>query len=134
MGAGLTVLLYAILPVDAIAHGYNVRRVLADDPAPSVQISVHPISAEGVPTLLPLMHCENEIIRHGVLAMLAARLEEAEARAEQTRGDGWTAYQMADRYLLDRLTIASGEWTAYRNPQRREEALRRFREYAYQWY
>ena len=87
-----------------------------------------------MPTLLPLVHCDDEIIRDGVLAMLAARLEEAEARAEQTRGDGWTAYQMADRYLLDRLTIASGEWTAYRNPRRREEALRRFREYAYQWY
>ena len=53
-------------PVDAIAQGYNVRRILSGDPAPSVQISVHPISAEGVPTLLPLLHCDDEIIRKGV--------------------------------------------------------------------
>lgn len=130
----LTIFLYAILPVDVIAHGYNVRRILAGDPAPSVQISVHPISAEGVPTLLPLVRCDDEIIRQGVLAMLATRLDEAETRAERSRKDGWTARQMADRYLLDRLTIAGGEWTAYQNPQRREEALRRFHEYAYQWY
>ena len=130
----LTVYLFALTPVDAIVHWYNVRRILSGDPAPSVQISVHPISAEGVPRLLPLVDCDDAIIREGVRAMLAARLDEAESLALRSHEDGWTTYQAADRLMLDRLRAESGRWAEYQDPQKREAALKAFHEYAYGWY
>jgi hypothetical protein len=67
----LATYLLAVLPVDALVHSYNVRRILAGDPAPSVQIMVHPIRASGVLVLTPLANCNDEIIRDGVRALLA---------------------------------------------------------------
>ena len=39
---GFFVYLYVVLPVDLVVMRYNVRRIMEGDPAPSVQISVHP--------------------------------------------------------------------------------------------
>jgi hypothetical protein len=130
----LTVYLFALTPVDFIAHTYNVRRILAGDPAPSVQISVHPISSEGILVLVPLTRSDDDIIREGVSAMLAQRLEEAESQARRRRQQGWTAYQFSDRLVLNQLRAASESWAEFEDAQRREDALQRFHEYAYQWY
>jgi hypothetical protein len=134
----LTVLLFALWPTDAIVHSYNVRRILSGDDArakaPSVQISVHPISSEGVLLLLPLVECRDEIIREGVRAMLAQRHEEAEALARRRHEQGWTTYQIADQVVLEGLRARSADWAEYRDPQKREAALERFHKYAYQWY
>ena len=130
----LAVYLFALTPVDAIVHNYNVRRILSGDLAPSVQICMHPISSEGVLTLVPLTQCKDEVIREGVCAMLAACHEEAEAVALKRRTLGWTTYQRADRELLEGLDAQSGTWTAYTNRQKRDAALKRFRNYAYQWW
>ena len=131
----ITVFLFALAPVDAIVHNYNVRRILAGDPTPSVQISVHPISPEGVTELLPLVNCKDEIIRDGVKAMLAARLDKAAALARRHEKQGWTTFQIADRYMLHELRAGSDHWAEYQNDrQKRGEAIRRFKEYAYQWY
>ncbi len=131
----ITVFLFAITPVDAIVHHYNVRRIIAGDSAPSVQISVHPIGPEGVPQLLPLANCKDVIIREGVLAMLAERLDKAESLSRRNEKQGWTAFQVADRYMLLELRFASYYWTEYQNnPQNRNEAIKRFKDYAYQWY
>lgn len=131
----ITVFIFALTPVDTIVHNYNVRRIMADDPAPSVQISVHPISPEGVPQLLPLAHCKDEIIREGVLAMLAERLDKAETLAQEIEKQGWTTRQIADCHMISTLRAAAGDWDEYqKNPQKRHEAIRRFKDYAYQWY
>ena len=73
----LAVYLFALTPVDAIVHYYNVRRITAGDPAPSVQISVHPIDSQGMLAILPLADADDPIIRDGVRAMLAERQETA---------------------------------------------------------
>ncbi|HUT13156.1 MAG TPA: DUF4173 domain-containing protein [Thermoguttaceae bacterium] len=130
----LTVYLFALTPVDALVTSYNVRRILAGDPAPSVEISVHPIDSQGVLRLLPLVECDDEIIREGVRAMLASRRDRAEARALECDEQGWTANQIADRLLLEKLRGASGDWAEYTDLEKREAALDRFHEYAYQWY
>ncbi len=75
--------LYALTPVDLIVMRYNVARILAGDPAPSVQVSVHPIDAEGIRELFPLIECRDEIIREGVKALLARR--ESEMTGENHR-------------------------------------------------
>ena len=63
----IAVYVYSVIPVDVFVMQYNVRRILAGDSAPSVQISVHPISAEGVLCLPPLTQCRRrDCARRGV--------------------------------------------------------------------
>ncbi len=129
------VFLYAVLPVDMLVHTYNVRRILAGDPAPSVQISVHPIAPEGFLVLAPLTQSRDPIIREGIRAMLAEQELAARQRAADRRRLGWTAFQLADRLLLDRLRATRSDWAPYATaPARRAAALERFHDYAYQWY
>ena len=110
----LAVYLYALTPVDTIVVHYNVQRILNGDPAPAVEISVHPISSEGILLLQPLLDCDNEIIRDGVAAMLAERESESE---------------------MLRLRAANHRWGEFATDQvKRREALDRFHQYAYQWY
>ena len=77
----MTAYVFLLTPVDTIVTSYNVGRILAGDPAPSVQISDHPISAEGILLLEPLADAKNpkvpDEIREGVRAMLAERRDQA---------------------------------------------------------
>jgi len=132
----LAVALYllAITPADAIVVSYNVRQILAGDLKPSVQITVHPISSEGIASLRPLLECKNETIREGVRALLAQRDEEAEALAKQRQELGWTSYQMADRKALDWFREHRAEWDAFATAGERQSTYDRFARYAYQWY
>ena len=131
----VAVYLFAITPVDTIVTSYNVRRILGGDPAPSVQISEHPISAEGVLLLQPLLGCEDAKIREGIAAMLAKRQAEAQSLAAEREQEGWTTYQIADRMLLDSLDASAAKWAKYTaDPARREAAWKTFKDYAYQWY
>ncbi|NLS91242.1 MAG: DUF4173 domain-containing protein [Planctomycetaceae bacterium] len=134
LALALCVYLFALTPVDALVHRYNVRRIMSGDSAPSVQISVHPISAEGVPVLLPLAECPDEIVREGILAMLADRRDEARRNARANEQKGWTTYQGAERVLLELLDEHQSKWSKYADVQQRRAALARFHDYAYQWY
>jgi hypothetical protein len=96
----IAVYLYAVSPVDALVMNYNVRRIMDGDPAPCVQICVHPISAEGLLLLRPLLECEDVMIRDGIRAMLAERHDKAESLAVRRRQDGWTAFQVADDWAI----------------------------------
>jgi hypothetical protein len=131
----LAALLYVLIPVDAFVVSYNVRRILEGDPAPSVQISVHPISSEGILLLKPLLDCDDAWIREGVRSMLAQRQSDAERLAVQREALGWTTYQISDRMVLDGLREDSVLWEQYTSdPDKRDEARRRFDDYAYKWY
>jgi hypothetical protein len=130
----LAAFVFALTPVDWLVHRYNVRQILAGDLAPAVQISVHPISNEGVLALTPLTQCEDRVIREGVCAMLAARALDAERHASKRRDLGWTTFQGADRLMLSRLRESEPDWQPFADPVRRTETLQRFRDYAYQWY
>ena len=130
----VTIYLFALTPVDTLVVSYNVRRILSGDPAPSVQISVHPISSEGVLLLQPLVHCRDQTIAEGVCAMLAQRHEEAETLARRRREQGWTTFQIADHVVLTGLRAASSSWDKYADKGKRDTALESFHEYAYKWY
>lgn len=126
----LAVYLYGVLPVDMIVVDYNVRRVMAGDSAPSVQITEQEISAEGVAQLIPLLACDDLTVREGVRAYLARE----QARFNERSARHWTAFQLADRRLQSRLHAVSEELAIYSNRQLRQQALDDFRAYAYQWY
>jgi hypothetical protein len=128
------VFLFAITPVDWIVSTYNVRRIMGGDPAPSVQISVHPIRSEGIPSLMPLLRCDDPIIRDGIAALLAQRHAEAESRASRNQSLGWTTYQIADQRMLETLREHRARWLQFTDAARRRDALDRFHKYAYQWY
>jgi len=130
----IAVYLFALTPVDAIVSGYNVRRILDGDPAPSVQISVHPINSEGLLMLEPLLECDDEVIRDGVRALLAEHHREAEATATVRSELGWTTYQAADHVALKELRKNSEQWKPFADADSRRSALDRFHKYAYQWY
>jgi hypothetical protein len=130
----IAVYLLAITPVDMLVHWYNVERVLAGDPAPSVQITEHPVSSEGVLMLHPLVDCDDAILREGIRAMLAERALELEGKTERRHEDHWTSYQAADALLLEQLRDCRGDWGMYTNDAKRRVALDAFRKYAYQWY
>jgi hypothetical protein len=130
----IAVYLYSVTPVDMLVMHYNVRRILAGDSAPSVQISVHPISVEGLLYLPPLMDCQDEIVREGVTAYLAEALDQAETRAAQRTRDGWTSIQIADEQLVEQLRGLADRLAVYRDQGGRDAVLRHFHQYAYQWY
>jgi hypothetical protein len=130
----ITVYLFVLTPVDVLWVQYNVRRILAGDPAPSVQISVHPIQAEGYLLLQPLLESEDATIREGVRAMLAERDEQAQQAAARRVEQGWTAFQWSEQCLLEQFDVARSRWAPDADGIGREVALERFHEYAYQWY
>ena len=130
----LAIYLFALVPIDRIVTGYNVRRIMGGDSAPSVQISVHHIGPEGVLRLLPLLECDDLIIREGVRALLYHHLREYEEWLETGRELGWTTRQLADNRVLEQLSEARGELGEEQSDQQRTDALNRFFEYANQWY
>lgn len=133
-------ILYALTPVDLIVMRYNVTRILTGDPAPSVQISVHPIDAEGLRELFPLLGCDDELIREGVRSLLA-RTESELWVADQKIGrvhstwEDLTALQFATEKLRDELNDEHQRMQPYvGDVGKRREAWDRFQKYAYQWY
>ncbi|MEX2173025.1 MAG: DUF4153 domain-containing protein [Pirellulaceae bacterium] len=128
------VYLYALTPVDTLVHAYNVRQILAGDVAPAVQISVHPISAEGYLMLEPLVDCDDPIVRDGVRALLAQRAIQARRGAAERKALGWTTWQGSEYLLAERLAAQRSQWREFADDAARQAALDRFHKYAYQWY
>lgn len=125
---------YCVLPVDALTTQYNVRRVMAGDLAPSVQLSVQPLRAEGLLQLRPLLSSSDPLIRDGIAATLALELSQLDARLGPGSDPHWTAYQIADQELYRQLDGLRDELAIYRNPLSRKAARDAFDAYAYQWY
>jgi hypothetical protein len=125
--------LYAVLPVDSLVHRYNAKRILQGDPAPSVQISVHPLDSGGYLELFPLLDSENAIIREGVRSMLAQQAIRLRKTLDERRQD-WTGFQWADARLLERLENSRELWQRYEARDARHAAWQAFADYAFQWY
>lgn len=130
----LIVIAFALTPVDRLAMQYNVRRILAGDPAPSVQISVHSIDEKGLETLIPLLTSENARIRDGVRALLARTWMELRLREDQRAKLGWTTWQGAEIRLRRRLEGVRDQFRDFEDTATQATAWRDFQSYAYEWY
>lgn len=130
----LFVYLYAVVPVDQCVMTYNVNRILTGDPAPSVQISEHPIDDEGIDVLFPLLEADNEIIREGVRALLLQRFHQEVLESMERDETGWTAWSWSHHRLLRDLENHKQKLLFQGGEPAREAAWDRFDDYAYQWY
>ena len=127
-------LVYAFLPVDAIATKYNVNRVLAGETSAVMQIGVQPIDTEAILTLSPLLDSDVPEVREGVRAILAKQHERLILLRAERVELGWTSLQLVDRYALKRLDALSDEFAAYADEDVRNKAIDDFYHFAYQWY
>lgn len=128
----LTVFLFllTVLPVDYIVYRINSRWVRNGDPAPAVQITEHRLSDSGYLAILPLLECDDPIIREGVAAMIAGRMAEAKSDTP------WQGFQAATWRLE---TLASADYKEQVSPwledeSARNNAIRRFKDHVWKWY
>lgn len=128
----LTVFLFllTVLPVDFMVYSMNSRRVRHGDPAPAVQITEHRLSDSGYLAILPLLECDDPIIREGVAAMIAGRMAEAKSDTP------WQGFQAATWRLE---TLASADYKEQVSPwledeSARNNAIRRFKDHVWKWY
>ncbi|MCA9035579.1 MAG: DUF4173 domain-containing protein [Planctomycetaceae bacterium] len=130
---GFAVYLMALMPVDLLAHRYNVTRIMNGSLAPSVQISEHPMSVDALPQLLPLLECEDTLIREGVQSLLAERLNRL--IAEEPNDRHWTSTQLGRERAIQALKSAVPDLLELGNsPSELALKRQRFREYAMQWW
>ncbi|QDT36692.1 DUF4153 domain-containing protein [Stratiformator vulcanicus] len=127
----LMIYLFVVAPVDYLAHSYNVRRILAGDPAPAVQLSVHPIDDGGLLALPAALQSDNAVIREGARAILSERLEEFRSRCPT---EPWDRHQFATEQLEARLTEMRDELDTFIDIEARRKARAQFDEYVYQWF
>jgi len=129
-GLAFAFYLYATLPIDSWVIRYNVRKVLAGDLAPSVQITEHPTSTEGLLELSPLLSASDATIQNGVRAYLALEWEHRKGRQPAD----WSHFQLADERFRAQLESLAGSLEAYTAPEQRRLDWEKFKTYAYQWY
>ncbi len=128
------VCVFAIAPVDSLVHRYNVQQILAGHPEPCVQISEHPIDESALPVLIPLLSCEESLIRDGVRSLLLVRVREMRSeRIKNTRRD-WTEKQLGADQAYSVLSDLSATLEATDPPFDDSTARARFRDYAMKWW
>lgn len=126
----LAVVTYSVFPVDYITQRYNVSRIQSGYLHPSVMIAVKPISDEGFFPLLNLTKTDDPIIREGTKALLAQRQEKLGASPQRH----WTEFQGSKSRLIKALNRQQSDWGKYKDRSAREAAIKRFQDYAMQWY
>ena len=92
------------------------------------------MSSEGVLRLVPLLACDDAVVREGIRAYLAERHEQFQSQAATREAEGWTSFQWADQLLQARLNGIEDQLAPYRDRRRREGVLNDFHRYAYQWF
>ena len=132
----LLCLLYLLLPVDILVHRYNVSRILTGDLAPTVQISVHPMTDDAYPELLPLLNIEDVKIRDGIAAMLIAKQRELADHKLAFNWSDWKQYQLGQDYTKQRLQEENNALKSYQQLDETTQAiqLEDFKMYVYQWF
>ena len=134
----LLALVYVILPVDLLVHRYNAVRILKGDLAPSVQITVQPLSDEAYLALLPLVRCEDEIIKQGVRAMLLEKFDQyLHQRFHASSPEGkyaWTQFRISTELLSVEIMMRDQYTWGLETSSERAQAKQRFVDYAYRWY
>jgi hypothetical protein len=139
---GLALFVLAVTPRDWLVWQFNTRIILHHNLRPSIQLVVQPITAEGIPALIPLLDCPDQAIREGVAGILIrereklSQLESKEKRwadKELSRSNALKVIRSVQP-KLDQILPArtdahpggpGGDW---------QKAIDQLREYTRQWY
>ncbi len=128
------VVLYLLFPVDLYVTRYNVHEIRAGNPAPSVQITSHPVNPEGLPALLPLLNHPDDTIRTGIQALLARHAGPFQAEQKYAREKGWSHLQLARLRAFHHLETTRSQWDVFETPNDRDAAWTAFVNRARRWY
>lgn len=93
--------LLMVFPADYVSSTVNTHLILNGRIGPAYQIACQPISAEGLPPLLPLLSAEDPTVRAGVASLLRRQL--ATLRSIQRTHTSWTYQDWAHAYALKTL-------------------------------
>jgi hypothetical protein len=127
-GAGI------LMPVDTLVHRFNVRRILDGHPEPCVQISEHPIDADALPALIPLLNCPDRDIAEGIRAILADRLTELRKELPAIERRHWTSRQFGLEHAERELTAIEPQLGLDRSSEELVHARTAFHHYAMKWW
>lgn len=136
----LVLFLLVLTPVDWIVYRINTSRVMRGELAPVVQVTEQRLSPEAWLSIWPLVDSPQPLIRDGVRAHLAELLEaqssvQTSDRYPSSDTRGWQKLQIS-QWLLQRKLVENSELLSEftDNAAARHAAMRRLREFAYQWY
>ncbi len=124
--------LLALTPVDWIVYRINTGRVLRGELPPIVQVTEQRLSPEAWLSIWPLVDCQQPLVRDGVRAHLAELLV---VQSPGVEAAGWQQNQVSHRLLQRKLAEHRElllEFTA--DETTRRAAMKRLKEFAYQWY
>lgn len=120
--AGLMIWIFSVMPVDVVVHRYNVRAILAGNPAPVVQITEHPFTDECLAEFLPLCGSEDQLVSNGIKSMITLRFNGLMASDSERQGrearlppltdvpKHWTSRQWYESRLQRRLADSRSQW------------------------
>jgi hypothetical protein len=97
----LGLLVLVVTPMDLAVFEYNARLILRGNPRSAVQLIVQPITAEGIPALLPLLDCQDEVIRKGVAGILLR--EQERLRHFQNKEQRWVEKELSRSNALNKI-------------------------------
>ncbi len=127
------VFLGLVFPFDMLIAHYNVSRVMQGDLAPSIFLLRDPNSAEDYLASLPLLDSDDPIIREGAWALFAEKFSKLCVSPSSDKYE-WTAFQWAEKRLLDALESRQEELDVYQlDYSKRQKAIERFRKYTDRW-
>ncbi|MEK7449176.1 MAG: DUF4173 domain-containing protein [Planctomycetota bacterium] len=128
----LGLLALVITPMDWVVFKYNTRIILHDNPRPAIILAVKPITAEGIPALIPLLDCPDRIISEGVAGLLLREQEQLEKLKSKEKR--WVDTELSRSYALKTIKsvqprlkqiIPDGDW---------KKAVDKLYEYSKEWY
>jgi len=123
-----------IFPFDGYISHHNVSRVMKGDILPAIFLFPSSLDEpEHYLASLPLLECEDEIIREGAKAIFAEHYL-SQVSGSSDWGYRWTAFQWSEGVLKNKLESRKEELQTYLdNAFLREEAIKKFRQYANRW-
>lgn len=134
----LALYLLAVLPIDWLVYRFNSNQILQGNLPPAVQITEHELDLSAWLVLFPLVDCDDEIIRDGIQSRLAemyfGEFRNPSVLQHREADRHWTGRQLVEHQLRLRLRDEATRWEVWSDPQKRERAWTRFKDYAWQWY
>jgi hypothetical protein len=139
--------LLALLPMDVMAHRWNLAQWKRGYEPPAVQLTHHPLSDEGLLVAMELLDQQDEQSRNWFMATLAQRAldsgrvkwkpdsDQELAGTPRLMDDSWGEYQGSTSLLEQAIKPHWDEILPFlKSSEERDRAIRQWKNWTYQWY